>query len=206
MNMEQVLSSLKFELATDHPRCFYEELYGGYVMMIKWKVSGVEESDEGKKSQFLSMIQISISKETTKEVVKREYLKNVTGKLSYNSEIDETYKICVSYHGGWAVPYAALIGIKIASDNMDHPDLKNAIKNADLDPLHHKTEDIIKHTKEYTESQKHEINREDLYAKDHISFSKTFYYVTVFQLVVIVGLGLYQVFSFKKFLSSNNAF
>jgi predicted PP-loop superfamily ATPase len=175
-------------------------------MMIKWKVSGVEESDEGKKSQFLSLIQISISKETSKEVVKREYLKNMTGKISYNSEADETYKICVSYHGGWAVPYPALIGIKIASDNMDHPDLKNAIKNEDIDPLHKKTEEIIKNSREYIELQKHEISKEDSYAMDHMSFSRTFYYITVFQLVVIVGLGLYQVFSFKKFLASNNAF
>jgi hypothetical protein len=205
IRIEQVTSSLKFELSTDHPRCFYEELYGGYVMMIKWKISGVEESNEGKINQFLSMIQISISRENTLEIVKREYLKSITGKLSFNSETDDTYKICVSYHGGWTIPYPALVGIKISSDNMDHPDLKRAVKNSDLDSLDKMAGDIIDHAKEYKDQQKHEMDKEDKFAKDHITFSKTFYYVTVFQLVIIVVLGLYQVFSFKKFLVSNNA-
>jgi len=204
INFEPVTSSLKFELNTDHPRCFHEELYGGYVLMIKWKVSGVEESNEEKKNHFLSMIQISISRENTNELVKREYLKKMTGKLSFNSETDDTYRICVSYHGGWTVPYPALVGIKLSSDNMDHPDLKDAVKNADLKSVDKMAQDIKNHAKEYIDLQEHEISKEDTFAMDHMTFERTFYYVTVFQIAIIVVLGLYQVFSFKKFLLSNN--
>jgi hypothetical protein len=206
LNFESVLGSLKFELSAERPKCYLEELYSGYVMMIKWKVGGVEESDRKKLDQFLSHIQIYIKKENSNDVLKREYLKSEKGKFSFNSNSDDTYRICVSYHGGWTIPYPALVGIKISSENMDHPDLSNAIKLQDLDDVHKKTSQIIESAKQYIEVQKSEISREELHAKDHISFSRSFYYVTVFQVIVIVGLGLYQVFNFRKFLASNNVF
>lgn len=203
INFDSVLGSLKFELNPDRPKCFFEELYTGYVMMIKWKVSGVVESDPKKLGNFLNQIQIYIKKENSSEVLKREYLKAETGKFSFNADTDDTYRICVSYHGGWKIPYQAIIGLKISSENMDQPDLSKAIKLEDLDFVHKKTTEIIEGAKQYIEVQKSELNREDYTAKDHILFSRSFYYVTVFQIVVIVGLGLYQVFNFRKFLASN---
>jgi hypothetical protein len=206
MNFDSVLGSLKFELSAENPRCFIEELYSGYVLLVKWKLSGVVEPDEIKKSQFLSLVQIYIQKENTGEVLKREYLKSEKGKFSFKSDADDTYKICISYHGGWTVHYPVLVGIKLSSENMDHPNLQNAIKIGDLTNFSDKTQIILEGTKEYVDIQKSEIKREETFAKDHIIFSRSFYYVTIFQIIVIVGLGFYQVFNFRKFLKSNNAY
>jgi hypothetical protein len=205
MNIDFALGSLKFELSSERPKCFLEELYSGYVLLVKWKVSGVNEENEKMKEQFLNSIQIFIQKESG-EVFKREYLKSEKGKFSFKSEEDDTYKICVSFHGGWTVTYPALVGIKLSSENMDHPNLENAIKTQDINSFSSKTKEILDKTKEYVEIQKSEIKKEETYAKDHIQFSLSFYYVTVFQIIVIVGLGFYQVFNFRKFLASNNVF
>ena len=51
---------------------FLEELYSGYIILVKWKVSGVNEANENEKNQFLSTIQIYIQKESGGEVLKRE--------------------------------------------------------------------------------------------------------------------------------------
>ena len=86
---------------------------------------------------------------------------------------------------------------------MDEPNIKTALKNVDLDPVHLKVRDILEGGKGLVDHQKSEIYDEDVAAQEQILSSRKYYYMTVVQIVVIVGLGMYQLLSFRKFLGSN---
>ena len=199
-----VEASLKFELNGDRPRCFVEELYKSSVMMVKWKISGMNEPEEQKAKAFLNQIQLAIIEEKTGGIVKRDMLGNIKGKVSYHAVDEGLYKICITYHGGWTVPYHVLIGVKINSDNMDEPDIKQGLKLHDTDPVHKKINDILSSGRKIVEKQKAETEEEDHTAVDHIHYTKYYFNLAVLQVLVVLVLGVYQVFRFRKFLSSND--
>jgi hypothetical protein len=197
-------SSLKFEINVDRPRCYYEELFKDSVMMVKWKVSGINEPDEQKAKTFFMNIQLAIIQEKTSTIMKREMFNAATGKISFHASEEGLYKICVTYHGGWHVPYPALIGIKINSDNMDEPDIKKGLKTDEVSQVQQKISNLLADGKEIVKRQKVETEEEDHTAIDHIHFTKYYYNLAVFQILVVLALGIYQVFRFRKFLSANN--
>ena len=202
--LEKSSSTLQFELQIDKPRCYIEELYQGSVMLVKWKVAGLVEPDEQKAKMFLSTIQYAVSSVATSQIMKRDVMKETKGKFSYHSEEQGLYKICITFHGGWTVPYPVLISLKISSDNMDEPDIKDAIKTSDVNPMHQKAKQIIEKGKKIVKIQSRETTEEDLMAVSQIANSKYYYNMAVFQILVIFILGIYQVFRFKKFLVNNN--
>ncbi len=112
------------------------------------------------------------------------------------------YKICASYHGN--LHKDLMMGIKINSDNMDEPKLSSAIKNEDVAPLNEKVKNILNVGNVLIKWQENDLDNEDIIAAQQMSSSRNYYILTVFQIIVIVALGLYQIFSFRKFLSFNN--
>lgn len=39
---------LQFEITPDRPRCYLDELYKASVLMLKWRITGVNETDKYK--------------------------------------------------------------------------------------------------------------------------------------------------------------
>ena len=114
------------------------------------------------------------------------------------------YRICTTYNASWNTPHRIFMSIKISSDNMDHPKLEEALKKEHLDPVHEKARQILEEGKKITEYQVDELNLEDTNAQEQISTSRTYYMMTIIQVLIVMGLGLYQVFSFRKYLSSHD--
>jgi hypothetical protein len=199
-----VNSYLHFEIQPDRQKCFIEELFKGSVMMAKWKFYGVDDSDEEVAKKFYSHMQILIMTLDGSKIFKREFLPTSTGKISFHSEDEGFYKICVNYHGSWTVPFHAFMSLKINSDNMDEPDLKSAVKDKDLDPIHEKFVALLDAGNNLIQKQTNETFYEDEAASTHIHTTKNYYYMTVIQVLVILSVGIYQIFKFRKFLVSNN--
>jgi heme/copper-type cytochrome/quinol oxidase subunit 2 len=135
-------------------------------------------------------------------LIKTLNLTGEKGKTSFQPNETGQYKICANYNGN--NNDAIVVGIKIHSDNMDEPKLHAAIKTDDISPLNSKVNEIIGEGKAFMTHQNSEMDEEDYNAKLQMSASRNYYILTVVQVVVIIGLGLYQVFSFRKFLSTNN--
>jgi hypothetical protein len=200
----QVESNLLFEMTIDRPRCYVEELFTNSVMVVNYKVEGINDNDQEKITQFLSWISISIISEIDGVYLKREHLKTPSGKISFHSIQTGYYKICVSYHGGWSFPYETMIMLGINSDNMDEPDLSKIIKTHDVDPLHDKARRILSEGQEFIYKQQNETHYEDDTADSQMSNARYYYQMAVVQVLVVLILGVYQVFSFRKFLVNNN--
>jgi len=205
--LNSILSNLTFQL-NNRARCYIEELFDNSVAMIKWKIRNVPAEDEKKKSinlliiDVIENVHINIFKESNDQLLKTEYIKAEKGKISFMSPEAGQYKICAIYYGP-AIKDLSM-GIKIHSDNMDEPRLNLAIKNEDVIPLNEKVADILSKGKGIIKKQEAEIEDEDGYARFQMTISKNYYILTVIQIIIIISLGIYQIYSFRKFLSLNN--
>lgn len=90
--------------------------------------------------------------------------------------------------------------MKISSENMDEPNLKEAVKAADLDPVHVNIKKLIRRGEKLVKTQENELYNEEVSAKGQMGNIYYYYYVTVFQIVLVAVFGLYQLYSFRTFL------
>lgn len=199
-----VNSVLFFNLVSGSPKCFIDELYTNSVMMIKWKVSGLDHLEQTKINNVLQNIHINFQSEASGQTIKKEVVKESKGKISFHSQEDGQYRICIHFTGGWGDKTVPTMSLQITSDNMDEPDIKKALKLEDLDKVSEKAKKIINDGKIIINIQSNELMAEEQSAVGFMKFSSYFFYITVFQVVIILILGLYQAFNFRKFLASNN--
>jgi hypothetical protein len=96
--------------------------------------------------------------------------------------------------------------LKISSDiNTYKPqDLNDMPKNEDFSPVSDKINHIVTETKRIIETQKIELETEDLSYNLQQSYLKTMTSITIFQIFCVICLGLFQVYQFRKFLIMNN--
>lgn len=123
--------------------------------------------------------------------------------MSFHSERGGRHLVCISNEGAWRENSPILFSMKIGSDNMDEPKLGSILKTEHLDPLHEKAKKILKGIKKIINSQDDDIYKEDENAKAQMGVSRVYYYMCVAQIVIVIILGLYQIYSFRKYLSSN---
>lgn len=198
-------ASLKFKLISDKDKCFFEELFTGSVMMVKWKLTGLDEDESPAAKGILNKIYIYVSNEPDGKILLSNQLNKAKGKFSFHADKEGYYKICVRYVQGWGMGSKELImGIKINSDNMDEPDITSAIKFQDLDIAHQKVKEILNEGKLINERQKYELTSEDTIAQAQMKNSRSYYIMTVVQFVFVLSVGIYQIYNFKNFLASHN--
>jgi hypothetical protein len=106
----------------------------------------------------------------------------------------------VKYQGGWGGLDKVFFKFKIFSDNMEEPDIKNAIKASDLTPVKENFQKIIKRGRRIIETQENEINQEDKNAKDQMQSISYYYTLTFCQIVIFIAFGVYQIYSFRNFV------
>ena len=132
-----------------------------------------------------------------------ETVKDLKSKFSFMSKDNAQFKICVQKSNiYWGDREPIFFQIKIMSDNMDEPNISTAIKVQDLDPVKSKVAKVIKKGERLIKNQENEIDQEDGAAKRQMEYVSYYYSLAVLQIVVVIGLGLYQVFSFRKFINT----
>jgi hypothetical protein len=135
------------------------------------------------------------------QLLKTEFVKAEKGKFAFQPNQAGLYQFCATIFNEEAKN--VLMGLKIHSDNMDEPKLDKAIKVHDVSAVQDKVNEIITGGRGYIYHQETELEEENHNSKIQMAASRNYYILTVVQSVIILGLGLYQVFSFRKFLSSN---
>jgi len=209
-------STLQINLDDGRERCFIEELYSSSVASIKWKVElgsmiTIEKRNKTKEEisslvpdRICKNIHIIIRYDESNEVLKTFSVETNKGKNSFQSTKTGFYAICVRFTGQRIHDDNIFFSMKINSNNMDEPRLDNAIKTSDIDPLLNQINRIVSQAHEITNKQTTELNDEDHYAKLQMEITTSYNFLNMFQVLVILGLGIYQIWSFKKFLVVNN--
>ncbi len=90
------------------------------------------------------------------------------------------------------------MGLKIFSNNMDEPNIKNALKNTDIDPLKEKLQMISYKAEKYKNLQNNDLIEEDEFAIVIIERVYVFYGFVMIQTIIALFLGVFQIIRFKK--------
>lgn len=154
--------------------------------------------------KLIESLQIKLIKEDSSEIVSRHIIRKIQGKFSFTVDDSAYYKICaqnVSYHAfGKRKVYMKLV---IESENSDEKNLDEAVRHHDVNPVVEKIERIISKSKAITEAQKLEIELEDQFSTIQMKYSSNFITFAVVQVIGVLLVGIYHIFSFRKFLISN---
>jgi hypothetical protein len=142
-----------------------------------------------------------IYKESNKQTVLSQHITTETGKVSFSPTIAGQYRICVVYYGTYEGDFE--IGLKIQSDNMHEPSISNALKTEDIIPLNKRVLDILSESKNIINLQTEELQNEDDIAIYQMKISRTYLALSVIQIIIILSIGIYQIYNFRKFLSVN---
>ena len=87
---------------------------------------------------------------------------------------------------------------------MDEPNLRDAIKTHHLNDINNQTSAIISFGNNIISKQNVELGDEDHFATMQLSMVENYNLMVCIQLIVMILLSFYQIWSFKKFLIANN--
>jgi hypothetical protein len=93
--------------------------------------------------------------------------------------------------------------LKIESDLQEEVNIEKLVRNEDFNPVSQKINNIIKKARKIIKRQVSEIQNEDSSYNLQQNYSKTFITFTIIQIVVVLAIGFYHIYSFKTFLISN---
>ena len=99
------------------------------------------------------------------------------------------------------LPKDLLLGIKIRSD-FSYKNVDEALKSKDVNNFLDQINSLKYKVIGPISSSKKEIDEEDKMAKAIISTSNLYFMLSIFQMVLIIIIAIYQIFNTKKFLSN----
>lgn len=196
------MCSLFYELKSNVPRCYIEDLFSESVMMLKWKVFTKKKSDA---TLYASQITININSEDTNEELFKHILNSVKSKTSFSPYKEGSYRVCVLFKGRNPPSDDALyINLRFGSDNMDEPDINKALKEKDINEIYRKMNQVVELGKPIIDSQKQEIEKENVNAEQTLKSTKWYKVMAFIQIALCILIGLFQLNNFRKFLRSQN--
>eukprot|EP00340_Litonotus_pictus_P006346 CAMPEP_0170518180 /NCGR_PEP_ID=MMETSP0209-20121228/3929_1 /TAXON_ID=665100 ORGANISM="Litonotus pictus, Strain P1" /NCGR_SAMPLE_ID=MMETSP0209 /ASSEMBLY_ACC=CAM_ASM_000301 /LENGTH=175 /DNA_ID=CAMNT_0010803635 /DNA_START=124 /DNA_END=651 /DNA_ORIENTATION=- len=169
--------------------------------MIKYSILGLNEENKDNQT-ILNNIFIKVTEEESKEVFIDRTLITKDGKLSMTAKNDGQYRICVEA-GDISTSFQLKMNLVILSDNMDEPNLDSAVQADEVFKMHDLVEQVIGKGEKYIEKQHKMIKIEDNDSKGIMQLQKVFYYMTLMQIVIVLAMGVYQIFNLKSFLDKN---
>ena len=195
--------SLKFNIPNNRDKCFTEEIYTNGTLLIRYDLKGIELIRPEHQEKVLKNIKIFVK--NPKGIIVRElYLTDRKGKFALLTDMEGTYQICSRYYKSWSItelPKDVLLGIKIRTD-YDYQPLESSLEKKDIDRFLEEMRILKSKVVPSITSSKAELDEEDKMAKAIISTSKLYFNLTIVQLVLIVIIAFYQIFSVKQFLMS----
>ena len=195
--------SLKFNIPNNREKCFTEEIYTNGTLLIRYDLKGVESIRQEHQEKVLKNIKLFV-KNPKGNIIRELYLIDRKGKFALFTDMEGTYQICSRYYKSWSItelPKEVLLGIKIRTD-YDYQPLEESLEKKDIDHFLEEMRVLKSKVLPSITSSKIELDEEDKMAKAIISTSKLYFNLAIVQLVLIIIIAVYQIFSVKNFLKS----
>lgn len=204
MTIISFCNTLYFDLKPQRKKCFIEELYVSNMAMIKYTITDMPADENGSEAQYLSNIDITVvSEDDDNDIYIDKVLVDKQGKFSMTASNDGQYRVCVTNSNPAENIKAIKMNIQILSDNMDEPNLEGAVTSDHVITVHEEVQKIISKGEKYSRRQEKILKFEEKDFRDITRLQKIFYYMTLIQIVVVLGLGIYQLLNLKNYLDKN---
>ena len=205
ISFNYIKSSLKFNIPSNHEKCFQQEIYLEGTLLIRYDLSGFEKYFKGPEEQFqlFQNIHIKIKNEIGHDVHISE-LKSRKDKFAIYLKHTGIYQICVYYNKPnnlRELPDDILMGLKIRSD-YHYTEIEKSLHKNDIKDFWNRIKAIKKDIFPSIEAEKKEIEEEDITTKSMINSIYTYYYLCLFQLIIVIVMIIFTIGNFKKYFKS----
>ena len=205
ISFNYIKSSLKFNIPNDHEKCFQQEIYIEGTLLIRYDLSGFEKYFKGPEEQFqlFQNIHIKIKNEIGHDIHISE-LKSRKDKFAIYLKYTGIYQICVYYNNPnnlRELPDDILMGLKIRSD-YHYTEIEKSLHKNDIKDFWNRIKAIKKDIFPSIEAEKKEIEEEDITTKSMINSIYTYYYLCLFQLIIVIIMIIFTIGNFKKYFKS----
>jgi hypothetical protein len=190
-----------FDLQNPNERCYIEELFSDSTIMIKYKLFTPEKGGERYITQTLNEVHIRVYDEEG-NTMHAHTVKSYKDKLTFHTTKESYYRVCVEAIGGTYDSRSKIyFRLKVTGDNSPHqPDISKAIKDSDVEGLHGELRKLIKKGDKVIRYQENELDGEDKIARLQMSDSRLYYAMTLFQIIVIGLVCLYNIYNFIQII------
>lgn len=138
-------------------------------------------------------------------LINRHIVRSFNGKFTFTVEKDGNYKICSqNILSTWMANKEMFIKLKIESDTTEELNISQAVKTEDINPVSDKINKIIRKAQKIVNKQIVERQKEDTSYQMQQDYSNTFISITLIQIVIVLLIGIYHIYTFRKFLVNNN--
>ena len=199
-------SSLKFNIPSHRDKCFQQEIYLEGTLLIRYDISGFEKYFKGtKQDEFFHNIKILVKNEKGRSIYE-SFLKNRKDKIAIYIKYPEIYQVCARYFkspGEKDLPNEILMGIKIRND-FHYTEIDNSLHKDDVKDFWKRISTIKKDMIPSLEVEKKEIEEEDNTAKSMIHSINTYKALCLLQLIIIIFMTTFTLYSFKNYFKSKS--
>ena len=141
----------------------------------------------------------------TEKIVYRFNPKLAINKTSFTVEENGRYRVCAQrLKSKVTTGKKVYVKINVESENSTDKNLDKALKNTDLNPITEKINKIISKSQNIIDNQKKETEIEDAFSTMQMSYTSNFITFACVQILAVLVIGIYHIYSFRKFLISNN--
>ena len=205
ISFSYINSSLKFNIQSNHEKCFQQEIYLEGTLLIRYDLSGFEKYFKGPEEQFqlFQNIHIKIKNEIGHDIHISE-LKSRKDKFAIYLKYTGIYQICVYYNKPnnlRDLPDDILMGLKIRSD-YHYTEIEKSLHKNDIKDFWNRIKAIKRDIFPSIEAEKKEIEEEDITTRSMINSIYTYYYLCSFQLIIVIIMIIFTIGNFKKYFKS----
>ena len=199
-------SYLKFNIPSDHDKCYSLDFYIEGNLLVKYDLSGFEKEYIGNAQKNLfKNIKVFIKNEKNQNIYETE-LKSRKEKFAIRINEAGQYQICAKYFKPWRgkeLSKNILMALKVGTDYEDK-NLEESLMREDVDKFWKKIIQIKREIRPSIEAGQLEINEEDKTAKSMISSINIYYKLCCIQLVIIIIVTVYTVVTYQDFLKKKS--
>ena len=205
ISFNYIKCSLKFNIPSDHEKCFQQEIYIAGTILIRYDLSGFEKyfKSEEEQYQLFQSIHIRIKSEKGNDVHISE-LKSRKDKFALYLEHIGVYQICVYYNKPKnliELPDDIFMGLKIRSD-YHYTEIDKSLHKDDIKEFRNRIKTIKRDIFPSIEAEKKEIEEEDITSQSMINSIYTYYYLCLLQLIIVIIMIIFTIGNFKKYFKS----
>ena len=190
------ISCLSRALYINKERCFYDNYYTNQNIIINYNILDKDVVIPPNSKNVFKIYLQSLQKATE---FKAFYSNKLSGKFSHNIEESDKYKICIytSDKELFKNKRFLYLHFKITSYDETYED-ENSASGKDFHRVNETMQKLNGKVETIEHMQKYQLDLEDKFSTNQIKSSSRLAYLSVCQIVIICGVGIYHVYYLRK--------
>lgn len=195
------VSAVNFYLQEGSEKCFIMDLTGGAVILGEYNLMDPPPAD----APETSAVALKVTDPSSQVIVTRQV--RGAGKFSFTSQLQGPHRICLtSPSGGWfgsAKKSRFSLKLDTTDDNLTHDKI---VSKEEISHLKEISNQIVTRLQEVEKGQEYSREKEAKFRDESEDINSRIMWFTIFQTLVILVAGVWQILSLRSFFISRKIY